>query len=250
MRLLLALLLLALLVLPAAAAQDGVTGLLPLADIPPQPAGGPLVMLDPGHGTRDVNGKITGQGASGRYKGREVPEERLTLDYGMHILAALRRRGIRCESTRTYKKPWFDVKYKGHDQEENNRLRAQFATDRGAAVFVRIHFDGSTDKTKRGFSVWYNDQSKYDNDGSIARNSKRLAEDLRAALARALTIPNLGIKRFERPIYGFVHAQQDSVLLELAHLSNTEDTAYLLKPATLEVASEATAEGIADYLGR
>ena len=230
---------------------EGTSGILPIvAEMPANPVRSkyPVVVLDPGHGTRDKDGKITGQGASGKFKGREVPEEGLTLDYGMWLQAELRRLGIPCHSTRTYDKPWFDVDYQGHDQEANNKLRAEFATALDAALFVRIHFDGSADSASSGFSVWYNDMSRHDSDGSIERGSIAAAEAVRARLAEAMAIKDLGLLRFERPIYGFVHAEQPSILLELAFLSSASDTAYVLKEETLRDVSLATALGIRDYL--
>ena len=233
-----------------------VTGLIPRAEIPANPTNphAPLVVLDPGHGTRDSSGRITGQGASGRYKGREIPEHELTLDYAMWLMAELRRRNIRCESTRTYSHPWFNVSYRGHDQEANNKLRAEFAAREGAALFVRIHFDGSTNKADSGYSVYYDDQSKYDSPpggkGKLATQSLRAAKLIDAALRGASKLDDLGVKRFERPIYGFVYAKQPAVLLELGYLSNPHDCAYLLEPETVKGIAAAVAQGIADYLGR
>jgi len=232
-----------------------VTGLIPRADIPANPTDphAPLVVLDPGHGTRDSSGRITGQGSSGRYKGREIPEHELTLDYAMWVMADLRSHGIRCESTRTYSHPWFNVSYRGHDQEANNKLRAEFAAEQGAALFVRIHFDGSTNKADSGYKVFYDDQSKFDTPGKggkgkLATQSLRAAKLIDAALSQASKLSDLGVKRFERPIYGFVYAQQPAVLLELGYLSNPHDCAYLLEPETVKGIAAAVAQGVADYL--
>ena len=231
----------------------GATGVLPLVEkMPnnPQASKYGIVVLDPGHGTRDKNGKITGAGSAGKYNGTTVPEHEITLDYGMWLMAALRKKGVIVYSTRTYGKPWFDVDYAGHDQEANNKLRADFATSKQAALFVRIHFDGSEDSSASGFSVWYNDQSKYDQAGEIKRKSKLAAAAIEQRLKPAVSLADLGLKRFERPIYGFTYAKQASVLLELAFLSNPADTKYVMQEANLKAITEAAAQGIVDYLAR
>jgi N-acetylmuramoyl-L-alanine amidase len=237
--------------LDAAKRIPGTTGRLPYVEpLPLNPRNGAIgvVVLDPGHGTMDSAGKITGQGASGHVDGREVPEELLTLDYGMHLLAELRRLGVEVHSTRTYGRPWFKVDYRGHDQEKNNRLRAEMATALDADLFLRIHFDGSTNASDSGFSIWYNDQSKADRDGSMERLSLAAATAIEQRLAAAMEIDSLGIRRFDRPIYGFVHATQPAVLLELAFLSNDSDTRYVLREETLQAVTKAAARGIVDYL--
>src|SRR5439155_7488596 len=141
-------------------------------------------------------------------------------DYSMHIAAQLRSRGIRCAALRTYAQPWFAVPYKGNDQEKSNKARAEAAAKLGAALFLRIHFDGDADKTVRGFSVWYDDQSRYDKGGALARQALAAANSIEARLKAGSPIADLGVQRFKRPIYGFVYARQPAVLLELGHLSN------------------------------
>jgi N-acetylmuramoyl-L-alanine amidase len=230
--------------------REGTSKLLPvITSMPANPKSRlPVVVIDPGHGTRDVNGNITGQGASGQFNGREVAEEGLTLDYSMWLMAELRLLGVPCYATRTYDDPWFDVDYSGHDQQENNKRRAEFAAAHDAALFVRVHFDGSAEKSSSGFSIWYNDMSRHDKDGTIKKESMEAADAVRLRLAEVMQIPDLGLMRFERPIYGFVHASQPSILLELAFLSSETDTAYVLREDTLRSVSQATALGIRDYL--
>lgn len=270
--------LLALLAALMLSAKDGPGGvpagcLLPRVDIPANPSGkalrypGLVVVLDPGHGTMDVNGKITGQGASahlgsaaaerlGLKTGKggtvEIPEERLTLDYGMRLLAELRSRGVSCYSTRSYEpgdeRTWFKVDYKGHDQEANNKLRAEWAEQHKAVLFLRIHFDGSENKSDSGYSIWYNDQSIHDKDGSLKAASMAASKAIDRELAKVVKIEDLGLKRFERPIYGFKHASMPAVLLELAYLSNPDDADYVAREDSAASYAEAIAAGVEDYL--
>lgn len=260
---LLAVLLIAcLLLVPAAKAPAprAITGLIPQAAIPANPKAGPLVVIDPGHGSRDSAGRITGQGASahlrrtGRSAPLEIPEHELTLDYSMWLLRALRARGIRAVSLRTYDKPWLETPWKGHDVERNNKLRAEQADKLGAELIVRIHFDGSENKQTSGFTVYYNDQSIYDQagkaggQGKLAGESKHAARLIEARLKAASKLTDLGVKRFNRPIYGFINAKQPAVLLELGYLSNPQDVDYLLAKGTAEAVTKAIAAGVADWL--
>ncbi len=229
---------------------EGVTGILPISPMPDNPAESmyPVVVIDPGHGTRDVNLRITGHGSAAQLDGRTVHEHEVTLDYSMWIMAALRRRGVPTYSTRDYEHPWFDVDYAGHDQEANNRMRADFAAQHGAELFVRVHFDGSSDPELRGFSTWYNDQSRVDEDGALRRSSLAAAEAIHQQLGEVMETPDLGIRRFDRPIYGFVYAVQPAVLLELAFLSSARDSEYVMREEVLREISEAVADGIVLYL--
>jgi len=237
-------------ILPPVPVSPGITsGFFPLAHLPPNPSDHILgvVVVDPGHGTRDANGRITGQGATGHFAGKTIPEHSLTLDYAMWLLAELRSRGIVAFSTRTYDEPWFQVNYAGHNQEANNRLRAEFAASHQADLFVRIHFDGSANPQASGFSVWYNDQSQFDTDGRIARESLKAAQLISQKLSLVMELPNLGVKSFDRPIYGFVYAKQPSILLELAFLSTPSDCAYVLREESLKSITQAVADGIEEY---
>lgn len=261
-----------LLLLSAAKADVPVGAAMPRVPVPANPTGkalkyqGLVVVLDPGHGTMDKDGKITGQGASGRLSTKntgglglkagadgkvELPEELITLDYGMRIMARLREAGVETYSIRSYEpgdeRPWFKVDYKGHDQEANNKLRAQWAEKHKAVLFLRIHFDGSENKQDSGFSIWYNDQSIHDKDGALKKASYDCSESIRRRLASAVELKDLGLKRFERPIYGFKHASMPAVLLELGYLSNPDDTLYVSRPANADIYAEAISQGILDY---
>ncbi|MCC7476991.1 N-acetylmuramoyl-L-alanine amidase [bacterium] len=245
---------------------------MPRVEIPANPRAkalkypGLVVVIDPGHGTMDKDGRITGQGASGSLNASlakglglklraggsaELPEELITLDYGMRIMARLREAGVETYSIRSYEpgdeRPWFKVDYKGHDQEANNKLRAQWAEKHKAVLFLRIHFDGSENKQDSGFSIWYNDQSIHDKDGALKKASYDCSESIRRRLASAVELKDLGLKRFERPIYGFKHASMPAVLLELGYLSNPDDTLYVSRPANADIYAEAISQGILDY---
>ncbi|MEP0813588.1 MAG: N-acetylmuramoyl-L-alanine amidase [bacterium] len=127
-------------------------------------------------------------------------------------------------------------------------------------LFLRIHFDGSENAGDRGFNVYYNDQSDYDKDGRIAAESKRWAEKIAATLADGVRNPDgswrrhpwpippngpdNGVRRFERPIYGFKHAAVPSVLIEGGFFTNPKDLAVIMDPSCRLLLARLLAEAI------
>ena len=250
------------------------------------------LVLDPGHFNLDLDGKVTKDGAHAVVNGREVWEGELTLAVSEYLRAELGARGATVYATR-----WLDsalppddpknhkfwrIKSHGYDQELANIGRAEFAnetilgkdwrkvsigsadSDGGSTaatgLFIRIHFDGSANKSDSGFAVYYNDQSDYDKDGSIARESKRFAQAVAAALANGtksadgtvrhkqwLIPPNgasNGVKRFDRPIYGFKYAKVPSILIEGGFLTNASDLAVIMKPENQKLLAEIVADAV------
>lgn len=259
-----------------------------------QPAGAAsfTLVLDPGHFNLDLDGRVTKDGAHAVVNGREVWEGELTLAVSEYLRAELGARGATVYATR-----WLDpalpqddpknnkfwrINSHGYDQELANIGRAEFAnetilgkdwrkvavssaeSDGGSSsatgLFIRIHFDGSTNKSDSGFAVYYNDQSDYDKDGVIARESKRYAEAVAAALANGtknadgtirrkpwLIPPNgagSGVKRFTRPIYGFKYAKVPSILIEGGFLTNAGDLAVIMKPESQKLLAGLIADAV------
>jgi N-acetylmuramoyl-L-alanine amidase len=268
--------------------------------IQPAGAAPPNLVLDPGHFNLDLDGKVTKDGAHAVVNGREVWEGELTLAVSEYLRAELEARsGERGNSGKqtVFATRWLDpalpqddpknhkfwlIKSHGYDQELANIGRAEFANEKilgkdwrevaiGSAdsdggstaatgLFIRIHFDGSANKSDSGFAVYYNDQSDYDKDGVIARESKVWAERVAMALANGTKsadgtvrhkqwlIPpngaNNGVKRFTRPIYGFKYAKVPSILIECGFLTNAGDLAVIMKPENQKLLAELIADAV------
>ncbi len=228
------------------------------------------VVLDPGHFNLDLDGKVTKDGAHAVVEGREVWEGEMTISVSEFLRKELADRGLTVCATR-----WLDpaldsdiasshkywrINSHGYDQELANIGRAEFANEsilgqdwrsaivdssiEGKGLFIRIHFDASESASTSGFSVWYNNQSDYDNDGVIAGASKKWAVAIEAEMKKRWLIKSLGIKRFDRPIYGFKHAKVPSILIECGFMTNKNDLAIIMKQENRKLLADIIADVI------
>ena len=154
---------------------------------------GPVVVVDPGHDLRansetepigpgSATRKIKdGGGTHGVVTG--IREPALTLDVSLRLRALLRRAGVRVVMTRT----------RTASASMGNVARARIANRADAALFLRIHADGSSSSAARGSHTlvpalrtgWTDD---------IYRSSRRAASLVQQELVRALGFPDRGIQ--------------------------------------------------------
>src|SRR5919109_44351 len=111
----------------------------------------PLICIAPGHdATPDLSLERIGPGSS-TYKikdgGGAPGEATVVLQVGLKLRSLLLARGYRVAMTRTT----MDFSY-GNG---GNIARAQFCNRRGAALMLRLHADGSTDRSRHGVSTLY-----------------------------------------------------------------------------------------------
>ena len=117
----------------------------------PAHAAPPVICIDPGHErTPDISTERIGPG-SDTYKikdgGGTAGEATVVLQIGKKLRKILVRRGYEVVMTRTTME--FDYGNGG------NIARARFCNRHGAALMVRIHADGSTDRSRHGASTLY-----------------------------------------------------------------------------------------------
>ena len=146
-------------------------------------------MIDPGHDARanlatepigpgSATRKIKdGGGTHGVVTGIREPD--LTLDVSLRLRRLLRAAGVRVVMTRT----------RTAGASMGNIARAQIANRTGAALFLRVHADGSASAAARGTHTltpalrrgWTDD---------VYRASRRAATLVQAELVRALGFPD------------------------------------------------------------
>jgi N-acetylmuramoyl-L-alanine amidase len=193
----------------------------------PPPASAPLVCLDPGHGTPPVIGRqpeAIGPG-SGVLKikdgGGAAGEAPVNLAIAKKTRILLLRRGYRVAMTRTG--PVFDYGNGG------NIARAQFCNRRHAALMLRIHADGSTNRALHGFQTLYPAWHRGWTDDIYARSS-RAARFVQAAALRATGAADLGlVKRTD--LTGFNWANVPAILVECGFMSNPAERRLLQSSA-------------------
>jgi N-acetylmuramoyl-L-alanine amidase len=183
----------------------------------------PLVCLDPGHGTPPAIGRQTeaigpgsrlmkikdGGGASG--------EAAVALAIARRTRTLLERRGYRVAMTRTGA-----VFRHGNG---GNIARAQFCNRRHAALMLRIHADGSTNRSLSGFSTLYPAFHRGWTDDIYARSLKAARLVQRAAV-RATGARDLGlIPRTD--LTGFNWANVPAILAECGFMTNLRERRLL-----------------------
>lgn len=204
----------------------------------------PLVCLDPGHGTPPAIGRQAepigphsgvlkikdGGGASG--------EAAVALAIARRTRTLLLRRGYRVAMTRTG--PVFRYGNGG------NVARAEFCNRRRASLMIRIHADGSTDRTFRGFSTLYPAWHRGWTD-DIYDRSVRAARLVQAASLKATGAADRGLIR-RADLTGFNWANVPAILVECGFLSNPAERRLLQSSAYEWKLARGLAAGAATFI--
>ena len=179
-----------------------------------------LVCIDPGHGTLARVGaqrEPIGPGSPTlkiKDPGGAPGEAEVVLDIALRTRALLIARGIRVAMTRTRSG------YAGGNVE-----RAKYCNARNASLMLRIHADGSTDRSLRGVHVLYPALRRGWTDDVYARSLRAARVVLRAVLD-STRAPDLGLQR-RSDLTGFNWADVPVVLVETGFLSNPREAALL-----------------------
>lgn len=219
-----------------------------LAVGPASAARTPVVVLDPGHDLRaNLATEPIGPGSStpkikdgGGTRGvaSGLSEAELNLRVALRLRPLLERAGIRVVLTRT----------KTAGTSMGNVARARIANRAGAALFLRIHADGSTDPAVRGTHTLYPALRRGWTDDVYAA-SRRAARVVQRELVRSLRFPDRGLQ--ERSDFtGFNWADVPVILVELGFLTNPTDDRLLATPAYQQRAAFGLCRGTLRFLDR
>ena len=126
--------------------------------------------------------------------------------------------------------------------------RARSATRGGAALMIRIHADGSTDRSLRGVHTLYPALRRGWTD-DVFRPSLRAASVLQRAVVRTTGARDLGLQR-RSDLTGFNWADVPVVLVETGFLSNGAESRLLHTAAYQPRVARGLAAGAAEYLPR
>jgi N-acetylmuramoyl-L-alanine amidase len=209
-------------------------------------AGGPVVVIDPGHDLRANSvtepigpGSTTlkikdGGGTHGVVSG--LREAELVLRVALRLRPLLERAGVRVVMTRT----WTARTSMG------NIARARIANEAGAALFLRIHADGSPSASTRGTHTLHPAFRRGWTD-DVYRSSRRAAEIVQAALLSALGFPDRGLQ--ERSDFtGFNWSDVPVILVELGFMTNPTEDRLLATPAYQQRAAAGLCRGTLRFL--
>jgi N-acetylmuramoyl-L-alanine amidase len=208
----------------------------------------PVVVLDPGHDLRASSrtepigpGSSTlkifdGGGTRGVVTG--IQEADLNLAVAFDVRRLLRRAGVRVVMTRTATA----------GTSMGNIARARIANRAHAALFLRIHADGSTDRRARGTHTLY-PALHPDWTDDVYAASRRAAEIVQAELVRALGFPDRGLQ--ERSDYtGFNWSDVPVILVEMGFMTNPVEDRLLATAAYRERAALGLCRGVLRFLRR
>lgn len=208
----------------------------------------PVVVIDPGHDLRanpatepigpgsSIRKIKDGGGTHGVVSG--LTEAELNLRVALRLRTLLERSGVRVVMTRT----------ETGGTSIGNVARARIANRAGAALFLRIHADGSTDPSARGTHTLYPTLRRGWTDDVYA-SSKRAARTVQSELVRALGFPDRGLQ--ERSDFtGFNWADVPVILVEMGFMTNATEDRLLATSAYQRRAAVGLCRGALRYLGR
>ena len=183
-----------------------------------------LICLDPGHGTLPhVGRQLEPIGPGSRElkvkDGGGAPGEApVALAIARKTRVLLRARGLRVAMTRN-----------GDGYRGGNRERARLCNAAGAALMIRIHADGSSDRSRHGVTTLVPGLRRGWTDDVYA-SSRRAGRLVQRELVQATGARDLGI--VERgDLTGFNWADVPVVLVETGFMSNPREGVLLRSPA-------------------
>jgi N-acetylmuramoyl-L-alanine amidase len=203
---------------------------------------GPTIVIDPGHDLRpNLETEPIGPG-SRRRKIKDgggtrgvvtgTPEHAVNLRISLLLRGELTGRGYCVVMTRTASR----------GRSIGNVARARIANRARAALFVRIHADGSTDRSRRGTAMLYPALHRGWTD-DVLPESKTAARVLQRELVRALGSRDLGtVARSD--LTGFNWSDVPVVLAEVGFLSNPREDRLLTSRSYQRRAARGLAQGI------
>jgi N-acetylmuramoyl-L-alanine amidase len=207
----------------------------------------PVVVIDPGHDLRansvtepigpgSTMRKIKdGGGTHGVVSG--LREAELVLQVALRLRPLLERAGVRVVMTRT----------QTARTSMGNIARARIANEAGAALFLRIHADGSPSASTRGTHTLYPAFRRGWTD-DVYQSSRRAAGIVQAALLPGLGFPDRGLQ--ERSDFtGFNWSDVPVILVELGFMTNPTEDRLLATPAYQRRAALALCRGALRFLG-
>jgi N-acetylmuramoyl-L-alanine amidase len=213
----------------------------------PAVAGGPLVVIDAGHdelanletepiGPGSSTRKIKdGGGATGVVTGLREPV--FNLRVALRLRTLLRRAGVQVVMTRT----------RTEGVSMGNIARARIANRAGADLFLRIHADGSTDRSIRGTHTLVPALRQGWTDDIYGRSS-RAGRVVQRALVARLGSRDRGVNE-RSDITGFNWANVPAILVEVGFLSNPDEDRLLATAAHQRKAARGLCEGALRFLG-
>jgi len=210
------------------------------------PAACTRIVLDPGHDRLPNFGleplgpkshKLVVKDFGGVFGIRShVPSSRVNLKIALKVRGILRRNGYCVTMTRT----------KEGGVSMGNVARARIANKAHAALWVRIHCDGSGNHSRHGTSTFFPAFHKGWTD-DILPASRNAAKVIQSSLVSALGSKNLGTSK-RKDVVGFNWSNVPVVLTEVGFMTNRGEDKLLTSGAYKARAAQGIADGIMKFV--
>jgi len=196
----------------------------PIAMQTPQFNRGPVVVIDAGHGGKDL-------GANSRSPHYE--EKILTLDTAFLVEHYLQKMGYRTVLTRS------------EDVFIPLKKRSSIANDLGAKVFVSVHYNSAPSKEANGIEIFYYNS---ENDRKRANESRVLAETVLGEVIQKTGAKSRGVKHGNLSVVR--ETAMPAILVEGGFLTNEAERSMILQHTYNEQLALAVAVGVHQYLSQ
>lgn len=183
------------------------------------------IILDPGHGGRDLG--------THSKKPTKYQEKILTLATARMVKSQLEEMGYRVLMTRT------------RDVFISLDKRSQFANARDPDLFVSLHFNSAPNKQAEGIEIFY---YRSEDDKDRTSDSKFLAHTILNRILKNTEAKSRGIKHGNLSVIR--ETNMPAVLVEGGFLTNESEAHKIKDPEYLKRLSQGIAQGIHDYLIR
>ena len=204
-----------------------------------------VVAIDPGHqgrlssrqepigpGSKQTKAEVSG-GTSSPTTG--TPESVVTLAVGLKLRAALEARGIKVVMTRTTQ-----------DVDVSNVQRAEIANKAHADLAIRLHCNGSPDRSAHGLFTLYPTSIKGWTD-DIAAPSKRAATLIQKATIAATGARDQGLQP-RGDLTGFNWSDVPVALVEMGYMTNAAEDKLLESGTYQDKIVQGLVNGIIEFL--
>lgn len=208
---------------------------------------GIIVCIDPGHqtsgssktepngpGSSTMKARVTG-GAVGTTTG--LTEYKLNLEVGVRLKEELENRGYIVYMTR-----------ETNDVNISNMERAQYATNVGADITVRIHANSSDSSSTNG-ALMLVPSSSNPYVSNLAADSQRLGQCILDSYCSATGIKKLSVQGNDT-MTGINWCTMPVTIIEMGFMSNPSDDTYMADSGNQSVMARGIADGIDAYYGR
>ena len=205
------------------------------------------VCIDPGHqgswvdmsaqepmapGSSQTKNKAT-TGTAGNYS--KVPEYEVNLEVSLVLEKELTSRGYKVVMNR-----------EDNDKAISNKERAEFATESGADITVRIHANSDNSASAAGALTMAPTSSNQYLDKEIIEKSNTLASCIIDSYCNATGLANKGVISADN-MTGTNWSTVPVAILEMGFMSNQNDDLYITNSANHETMARGIADGIDAY---